>query len=68
MDDTKQWYLSKTVWGGLIAVLASLPRAMGIDIDAGTQAAIADDLVALAGAVGGLVAIYGRIAANRRLG
>lgn len=68
MDDTKQWYHSKTVWGGLIAVMASLLQATGIDIDAGTQGALADDLVALAGAVGGLVAIYGRIAANRRLG
>jgi hypothetical protein len=68
MDDTKQWYLSKTVWGGLIAVLASLLQATGVDIDPGMQDALADHLVALAGAVGGLVAIYGRFAAFRRLG
>ena len=49
-------------------MLASLLQATGIDIDAAAQGAIADDLVALAGAIGGLVAIYGRIAANRRLG
>ena len=27
MNDMKQWYVSKTVWGGLIAILASLMQA-----------------------------------------
>ena len=27
MDETKQWYLSKTVWGALIAIFASLVPA-----------------------------------------
>lgn len=68
MDDTKAWYLSRTVWGGLVAVAASLLQAAGVTIDGTVQGSIADDLVALAGAIGGLVAIYGRIAAERRLG
>ena len=68
MDETKQWYLSKTVWGALIAILASLLPAMGVELDAGTQARLADNLVSLAGAIGGLVAIYGRLTAEKRLG
>lgn len=68
MDETKQWYLSKTVWGALIAILASLLPAMGMEIDGDAQSRLADDLVSLAGAIGGLVAIYGRLTAEKRLG
>lgn len=68
MDETKQWYLSKTVWGALIAIFASLVPAMGMELDAGTQGRLADDLVSLAGAIGGLIAIYGRLTADKRVG
>ncbi len=68
MNDMKQWYESKTVWGGLIAILASLLQAAGIDVDPGTQADLADNAMALAGAIGGLVAIYGRLTAEKKLG
>lgn len=68
MDDTKHWYMSKTVWGALIAIGASLAQAAGIELDAASQGEIADRIVALAGALGGLVAIYGRLTAETRLG
>ena len=68
MDDIKQWYVSKTVWGALIAILASLLQAAGIELDPATRGDMADNAVALAGAIGGLVAIYGRLTAEKRLG
>ena len=68
MEDVKQWYLSKTVWGALVAILASLLPTMGMGLDAAAQGQLADDLVALAGAIGGLIAIYGRLTAEKRLG
>lgn len=68
MSEMKQWYVSKTVWGGLIAILASLLQAAGIELDSGMQGDLADNAVALAGAIGGLVAIYGRLTAEKRLG
>jgi hypothetical protein len=68
MNDMKQWYVSKTVWGGLIAILASLMQAAGIELDPTTQGDMADNAVALAGAIGGLIAIYGRLTAEKRLG
>jgi hypothetical protein len=68
MNDMKQWYVSKTVWGGLIAILASLMQAAGIVLDPAIQGDLADNAVALAGAVGGLIAIYGRLTAEKRLG
>jgi hypothetical protein len=64
MDDMKAWYQSKTVWGALIAVAASLLQAGGIDLGNEVQSELADLAVTLAGAAGGLVAIYGRISAS----
>lgn len=68
MDGMKAWYQSKTVWGGLIAVGASLLQIMGLEVDAGTQAELADLVVTTVGAVGGLIAIYGRLAARSEIG
>ena len=63
MEEMKQWYLSKTVWGALVAIFASLLPGMGIELGADARGQLADNLVSLAGAVGGLIAIYGRLTA-----
>ena len=68
MEDMKQWYFSKTVWGSLIAMAAALLQVAGFDIDPAMQGDLADSVVALTGAVGALVAIYGRLTAEKRLG
>ncbi len=68
MDLTKQWYQSKTVWGALIAVTASLLQAVGVDLTPDVQNDIADLAIALAGIVGGATSIYGRIAASTVIG
>lgn len=64
MEDAKQWYYSKTVWGALVAIAASALQMKGLALDAADQSAIADGLTAIAGAAGGLLAIYGRVTAN----
>jgi hypothetical protein len=68
MDGMKAWYQSKTVWGALIAVGASLLQIMGAEVDVGTQGELADLAVTAVGAIGGLIAIYGRIAAKNEIG
>ncbi|MGK6315234.1 hypothetical protein [Neorhizobium sp. DT-125] len=68
MDGTKAWYQSKTVWGALIAVGASLLQMAGIELGQDVQADLADIAVTLAGVAGGLLAIYGRIAAQSGIG
>jgi hypothetical protein len=68
MSDTKYWYQSKTVWGSLIAILASVLHAGGFELDGNAQGDLADGIVALAGAIGGLLALYGRLSADKRLG
>lgn len=64
MEDVKQWYNSKTVWGALIAIVASVLQMKGIDLGAADQSSIADALVSIAGAAGGLLAVYGRVTAS----
>nr|WP_298100717.1 hypothetical protein [uncultured Shinella sp.] len=64
-DETKPWYMSRTVWGALIAITASLANAAGVEIKAGDEGELADLLVSAAGTIGGLIAIYGRISARR---
>ena len=64
MDVTKAWFQSKTVWGALIAIGASLLQMVGITLAADVQADLADIAVTTAGVVGGLLAIYGRVTAE----
>ncbi|MGA1801127.1 hypothetical protein [Rhizobium sp. HT1-10] len=67
MEDAKHWYYSKTIWGALLAVAASGLQMKGLQLDAASQATIVDSAVSIAGAVGGLVAVYGRLTANRQI-
>ena len=64
MIEEKPWYLSRTIWGSLIAVAAALGSILGISLDQAIQTELVDIVVQLAGAAGALVAIYGRLAAT----
>ena len=66
-DDMKAWYQSRTVWGALVAIAASLANAAGVEVTSGDGAELADLIVAATGAAGGLVALLGRISARRRV-
>ena len=67
MNDVKAWYRSRTVWGALIAILASLANAAGVEITTGDEGELADLVIAAVGTIGGLIALYGRIFARRRV-
>lgn len=64
MDMTKTWWQSKTIWGGLIAVAAAVMKASGADLSLSDQNGIADAIINLSGAIGGILAIYGRLSAR----
>lgn len=65
--DLKPWYLSKTVWGGVLAIVASLANLAGLGIGSLEQAELADHMTALLAAAGGIIAVAGRIVAKRKL-
>ena len=68
MLDLKPWYQSKTVWGALISIAAPLLGRAGLEVGGAEQAEIADALTTLAGTVGGLLALYGRLTATKGVG
>lgn len=69
--ETKPWYLSKTVLGGVIAAGAGVAGLFGINLDALTQAELLAhlDMIVTAGSalVGGVLAIYGRLKATKSI-
>lgn len=65
--ETKKWYTSRTIWGGLITVASAGAGLFGIYIDEQTQAQITDLALVGAGAFGGLLAIWGRIKADKEI-
>lgn len=65
MDETKSWYMSKTVWGGLIAVAAGAAGAFGYTVAPDDQAQIVEAIVAIATVCGGLLAVFGRVKASK---
>lgn len=68
MDGNQPWYASKTVWGGIVALLAGVAAAFGYVVDEAVQVDTATAITAFASAIGGLVAVYGRIKATKKIG
>lgn len=67
MLDNKPWYLSRTVWAGLVTLLLSLAGAFGLGSDTLDQGELTELLLQLATAIAGLITILGRIGANSRI-
>ena len=62
MVDKKPWYLSKAIWGGVTAVIAT---TTGIMIDPSLAIGLATNVIAV---IGGLVSIWGRVVAKSEIG
>ena len=67
MIEDKPWYLSRTVWAGLVALFLSLAEAFGLVSETVDQGALTDILLQLATAIAGLIAVFGRIGATSRI-
>lgn len=69
MNDVKSALASKTVWGGILAVVAPIAgHFLHVSItDVDTQQ-LADILSGLVTAIGGVLAIVGRIVATKAIG
>lgn len=67
MEDTKPWWQSTAVWGGIIAGLAGLAGLFGYQIDQVLQTDATAWVAGLAAAVGGFFAIWGRIKASKKV-
>ena len=65
--DTKAWWQSKAIIGGAIAIGSAVAGGFGIIIDPDTQVQIQDYILVITTAASGLLAIYGRIKADRKI-
>jgi|688.fasta_scaffold1454485_2 hypothetical protein len=70
MYDTKPAYASTGVWGSLLALIGALtPLALQAArvTDPGQQQAVVDTSAQVLAAIGGVVALYGRLKATTRI-
>jgi len=67
MDPIKPWYMSRSIWGGLVAAGASLGSLFGLTLETGDQLILTEALLQAIGALGAAAAVYGRFAATSRL-
>lgn len=63
----KSWWQSSTIWGGLIAVIAGVAGAFGLDA-AGISSDLGDLSAGIIATVGGIISIIGRFKARHKIG
>ena len=68
MNDFKNIFASKTFWGGAIAALGGIMGLFGYTLLPGDQALLVDGGAAIAASLGGVIAIWGRVRASKRIG
>lgn len=67
MLDKKAWYLSKGVWGGIVAAGAGLAGLFGWTIPEGEVQNITEYVVSGIVTVAGLIGVYGRVKATSKV-
>lgn len=69
MSDVKSVFASKTIWGGMLAfaapVVAHFLHVSIADVDVQQ---ISETIAGVIGAIGGLIAVFGRIKATKVIG
>jgi hypothetical protein len=68
MTDTKPWYLSRTIWASLVAIGLSVAGALGASTETIDGAGLTEALVQAATGLAGLVALFGRLSASKKIG
>ena len=68
MTDSKPWYLSRTIWASLITIVTAAAAILGVPVAGIDNAALTDTLLQAVTAISGLVAVFGRLGAQSRIG
>lgn len=64
MNDFKPWYASKTIWGSIIALIAAVASAFGVEIDQQMQTTFIESALQLVAVGGSIMAVFGRMTAS----
>lgn len=67
MPEFKAWYQSKTVWGSLITLLSMVTAIAGTPINPADQQSLITLTTTVAGSVGAIVSLVGRVVAKDRI-
>lgn len=68
MDNNKSWWQSKTVWGGVIALVAGILGIFGYNLVETDQAELVEIGSGVAVVLGSLISIFGRVKASKSIG
>ncbi len=68
MTDIKSWWQSKTLWGAIVTIASAVIGLAGVDVGDADREALIELLTSLGAAIGGVIAIFGRITAKNRIG
>jgi hypothetical protein len=68
MREDKPWYLSKTIWSGLVTMAAAFAGLAGAPVAGLDHAALTETILQAVSALSGLFAIFGRLSATARIG
>lgn len=66
--ETKKWWQSKTIIGGIVAIGSGLAGLLGYNIDQQTQEDLTNIILQVSAIVGGALAVYGRVKARTIIG
>jgi len=66
--ETKAWYKSKGVMGGIVTIMAVALGAFGYQLAPADQTQLIEAVSAIGGVIGGLLSIYGRVTASKSIG
>jgi hypothetical protein len=64
MTDMKPWWQSKTLWGAIVTIVSSALGLAGFELGDMDAEALTGLLTSLGAALGGIIAIVGRLKAN----
>lgn len=68
MTDIKPWWQSKTLWGAIVTIASSALGLAGFELGEADAETLTGLLTSLGAALGGIVAIAGRLKAKSRIG
>lgn len=68
MNGTKGLLTSRTFWGALVAILAGAASVLGYTVTPADQAELVNAVAGIGAVLGGLIAIYGRVTASKKIG
>jgi hypothetical protein len=68
LSGTKPAVASTGVWGGIIAVIAGIAGLFGYSITEADQASLVQSVSAGMATLGGLIAVWGRVRASKKIG